>query len=125
MHNQLISRYNNDRMCSGLERVRPLNNIRAVVPEGYFPKIIRSTNNRTYPARVANSFLQDVNRTEAVVELADVERWISRIYQSIDQGFVTDTNGGRISLSGRGGIDTLGNIVEASALSPNKLLVMT
>lgn len=122
MHNQVINRYNVERMCARMERVRPLNNIRAIVPEGYFPKIIRSSNNRSYPARHPNSLLQDVNRPEAVVELADIERWRDRIYQAIDQGYVIGANGQQISLSGPTGIDILANIVEASALSPNKVL---
>lgn len=124
MHNQIINRYNNDRMCNGLERVKPLNNLRVAVPEGYFPKIIRSSNNRAYPPRHANSLLSDVNRVEddTVVELGDIERWRDRIYQAIDQGHVVDMGGRQISLLGNDGIDVLGNIVEASSLSPNRLL---
>lgn len=121
MHNQVIHRYNVERMCSGLQRVKPLN-IRAVVPEAYFPKIIRSTNNRSYPARSPNSLLQDVNRTETVVSLADIERWTDLIYKAIDQGFAVGANGQQISLRGSNGIDILGNMVESSSLSPNQLL---
>lgn len=122
MHNQVVHRYNVERMCARLERVKPLNNIRAIVPEAYFPKIIRSSNNRSYPARAPNSLLQDVNRTETVVALADIERWRDRIYQAIDQGYAISANGQQISLRGFNGIDILGNIVESSSLSPNKLL---
>lgn len=122
MHNQTVIRYNVDRMCNGLERVVPLNNLRAIIPEAYFPKIVRSSNNRSYPARSANSLLQDVNRTEVVVQLADMERSRERIYQAIDRGFVVGTNGQQTSLMGRDGIDILGNIVEASILSPNPTL---
>lgn len=87
---QIIARYNVDRFCSGLGRVRPLTNLREAVPEAYFPKIIRSSNNRAYPPRVANTVLSDVNRVDdnAIVEVADLERWRDRIYQAIDQGFV-------------------------------------
>jgi tyrosinase len=34
MHTQIISRYNVARICNGLARVAPLNNLRAPVPEG-------------------------------------------------------------------------------------------
>lgn len=122
MHNQVVHRYNVERMCAGLERVRPLNNIRAIVPEAYFPKIVRSSNNRSYPARPANSLLQDVNRTETVVALSDIERWRDRVYLAIDQGFAVGANGQQISLRGPNGIDILGNIIECSSLSPNKSL---
>ncbi len=122
MHNQVIVRYNVDRICARLEKAKPLTNLRTVIPEAYFPKIIRSKLNRAYPPRVANMTLQDVNRIDAVVEVADIERWRDRVYQAIDQGQVVDTNGKIISLSGLRGIDILGDIVESSALSPNKLL---
>lgn len=120
MHNQTVIRYNVDRMCSSLERVKPLNNLRAFIPEAYFPKIVRSSNNRSYPARVANSFLQDVNRTEVVVTMAEMERCQNRIYQAIDQGYAIGANGQQIPLNGPNGIDILANIVESSSLSPNR-----
>lgn len=122
MHNQVIQRYNIDRICARLEKAKPLTNIRSIIPEAYFPKIIRSKLNRAYPPRVANMTLQDVNRSDAVVEVADIERWRDRIYQAIDQGYVVDSNGKTITLSGLKGIDILGDVVESSALSPNKLL---
>ncbi|KAG4073757.1 hypothetical protein HA402_000981 [Bradysia odoriphaga] len=122
MHNQVIARYNVDRICARLEKAKPLTNIRSIIPEAYFPKIIRSKLNRAYPPRVANMTLQDVNRTDAVVEVADIERWRDRIYNAIDQGQVIDSKGKAISLNGLQGIDILGDIVESSALSPNKLV---
>lgn len=79
-------RYNNERFCNGLQRVKPLNNLRERIPEGYYPKIIRSLNNRPYPARPDNALLQDINRDDNVIEIADLERWRDRIHQAIDQG---------------------------------------
>lgn len=122
MHNQVIARYNVDRLCVRLEKAKPLTNVRSIIPEAYFPKIIRSKLNRAYPPRVANMTLQDVTRDDAMVEVADIERWRDRIYQAIDEGQVVDSNGKTISLRGLQGIDILGDIVESSALSPNKLL---
>lgn len=90
MHNQIIARYNLDRYANGLPRVRPFNNFREPIVEAYFPKIIRSTNNRAYPPRVANTVLSDVNRVgnNSVVEIGDLERSRDRIYDAIDRGFV-------------------------------------
>lgn len=92
MHSQIIARYNNERFCNRLGRVQPLNNLREPIPEGYFPKIIRSVNNRAYPSRVDNSTLKDLNRVEddTYVEVADLERWRDRIHQAIDQGHVVE-----------------------------------
>lgn len=87
---QIIARYNVERFGNRLGRAIPLTNLREAIPEGYFPKIIRSSNNRAYPPRVSNARLSDVNRVDddAIVEIGDLERWRDRIYQAIDQGFV-------------------------------------
>lgn len=55
MHAQIIARYNVERLCNRLKRVVVLNNLREAVPEAYFPKMIRSSNNRSYPPRTANT----------------------------------------------------------------------
>lgn len=115
MHNQLIARYNIERMSNNMKRVARLNNLREIIPEGYFPKIIRSSNNRAYPPRISNCRLLDINRDGAVVEVGDLERWRDRIYEAIDSGFATSTTGERIPMT----IDLLGDIVEASDRNPN------
>nr|XP_016929103.1 phenoloxidase 2 [Drosophila suzukii] len=110
MHHQILARYNVERFCNNLKRVQPLNNLRTEIPEGYFPKILSSLNNRTYPARVTNQLLNDVNREDANIEISDVERWRDRVLAAIDQGYVEDPSGNRTSLD----IDILGNMIEAT-----------
>ena len=145
MHSQLIARYNIDRFCNRLGRVRALTNLREPIPEAYFPKLQRTTTNTSYPPRFANALLRDVDRPEdqTTVEVADLERWRDRIYEAIDQGFVVNvsewrfsgpglfnnspsflyqTQGQRIPLDEVRGIDILGDLVEASDLSPNQTL---
>lgn len=120
---QLTARYNNERFCNRLERVKPLNNLRERIIEGYFPKIIRGVNNRAYPARFDNSILRDLNRDDDTVEIADLMRWTDRVHQAIDQGFVLEYGTNRqIPLNETNGINILGDIVEASSLSPNRQL---
>lgn len=97
MHNQIIARYNVDRMSAGLPKVRPLNNFREPITEAYFPKIIRSSNNRSYPPRVSNTVLADVSRVDennnvTEVQVGDLERWRDRIFEAIDKGFVVDVS---------------------------------
>ncbi|XP_043646065.1 phenoloxidase 2 [Drosophila teissieri] len=113
MHHQILARYNVERFCNNLKKVLPLNNLRVEIPEGYFPKILSSTNNRTYPARVTNQKLRDVDRQDGRVEISDVERWRDRVLAAIDQGYVEDTSGNRTPLDAVRGIDILGNMVEA------------
>ena len=108
MHSQIIARYNVDRVGNKLARVVDLSNLRTPLPEAYFPKMIRSSNNRAYPGRVENSVLRDMNRTEATVAVADLERWRDRILEAIDAGSVMDTRGNRIQLTEENGIDILG-----------------
>ncbi|KAH8307248.1 hypothetical protein KR044_008442, partial [Drosophila immigrans] len=120
MHHQILARYNVERFCNNLKRVLPLNNLRDEVAEGYFPKILSSVNNRTYPARISNQLLRDVDRPDGTIEISEVERWRDRVLGAIDQGFVEDTSGNRIPLDEKRGIDILGNLVEAApALSVN------
>lgn len=71
--------------------MKPLNNLRESVREGYFPKIVRGLNNRAYPGRHANALLHDVNRGDDSCEIADIERWRDRIHEAIDQGLYTQT----------------------------------
>lgn len=100
-----------------------MNNFRERIPEGYFPKIVRSLNNRAYPGRPNDLFLQDVNRDDDQIEIAELERWRDRIFQAIDQGYVVEQGTNRqIPLDETTGIDVLANIVESNALSPNRQL---
>ncbi|XP_053676143.1 phenoloxidase 8 [Anopheles nili] len=124
MHSQLIARYNIERFCTRLKKVRHLTNFREPIVEAYFPKMIRSSNNRSYPARGANITLQDIDRIDngTIVSVNDLERWRDRIHEAIDQGFVLDTAGNRIPLDEQRGIDILGDVVEASSLTPNRQL---
>lgn len=92
MHHQIIARYNVERFCNGLAKIKILNNVREPIAEGYFPKIMSSLNNRTYPGRSAFTKLHDIDREDAKLEIADLERWANRIIQAIDQGFVTDVS---------------------------------
>ncbi|XP_061391535.1 phenoloxidase 2-like [Musca vetustissima] len=119
MHHQIIARYNVERFCNHLKRVEVINNFRAPIADGYFPKLLSSVNNRTYPGRVANAVLRDMKRPNNVVDVADLERWRDRIMAAIDQGYVQDTAGKRYPLDEVKGIDLLGDIVEASSLSIN------
>lgn len=88
MHHQVQARYNAERFCNGLARVKPLNNLHAPIEGGYYPKITNSSNNRTFPARIPNTILQDIDREDVKLQLSELERWANRIIQAIDEGFV-------------------------------------
>ena len=48
-----------------------------------------------------------------------MERWRARFLEAIQQGFYIDPRGQRFPLDEVTGIDHLGNMLDASSLSPN------
>lgn len=85
-----MARYNVERYCNDMDLVKPLDNFRENIPEGYFPKIMRSVNNRTYAGRHEGATLKDIARGDLQVSVGDMERWRDRIYAAIDAGFIYD-----------------------------------
>lgn len=51
-----------------------------------------------------------------------MERWREKILEAINQGSVINASGARLPLDETTGIDIVGNMLEASDLSPNKAL---
>lgn len=124
MHQQIIARYNYERFSNRLNRVSRLNNFRTPIPEGYFPKLDSLVASRSWPARISGAVLKDLNREldQVRLDISDLERWRERFLEAINQGSVVNTAGARIPLDERTGIDVLGNMMEASILTPNAQL---
>ncbi|XP_063707043.1 phenoloxidase 2-like [Culicoides brevitarsis] len=126
MHQQMVARYNFERLGNQLARVKRFNNFREPIPEGYFPKMDNSVASRAWPARADNSVLQDLNRELDQIrqDVSDLERWRDRILEAIHQQAAVNESGQRIPLVADGstdsGIDVLGNMIESSILSPNR-----
>ncbi|CAG4933311.1 unnamed protein product [Colias eurytheme] len=117
MHQQIIARYNGERLNNSLARVKKFSNWNEPIEEGYFPKLDSLTSSRGWPPRQANMRWQDLNRPVdgLNVTIADMQRWRRNIEDAIATGLVTLPNGSTRELD----IDTLGNMMEASVLSPN------
>ncbi|KAL3272975.1 hypothetical protein HHI36_014432 [Cryptolaemus montrouzieri] len=122
MHQQVIARYNAERLCNHLRRVERLINLREPIKEAYFPKLDSLVSSRSYPSRVANQVITNINREldQIQVDIDDMERWRDRIYSAIQQGYVQTESGQQVTLTENEGIDILGNIIESSILSPNQ-----
>uniref|UniRef100_A0A1I8Q7Q8 tyrosinase n=1 Tax=Stomoxys calcitrans TaxID=35570 RepID=A0A1I8Q7Q8_STOCA len=122
MHQQVIARYNLERFSNNLARVERLNTFREPIAEGYFPKMDSLVSSRAWPPRFENTKLRDLNRDldQINLDVADMERWRERILESIHRGFVVDASGNPMPLDERSGIDLLGNMLEASIMSPNQ-----
>lgn len=113
--------YNFERLCNRLSRVKRFINWQEPIPEGYFPKLDSLVASRTWPARTAGATLKDINRPvdQLNFDIQDLQRWRDRIFDAIHTGTVMDSRGNRQDLTENGGIDVLGNMVEASILTPN------
>lgn len=61
-HLQIIARYNLERFCNNLPRVKRFNNLRDPIEEGYFPKLDSLVASRAWPSRPANTKISDLNR---------------------------------------------------------------
>uniref|UniRef100_A0A1Y9HAL1 Tyrosinase copper-binding domain-containing protein n=1 Tax=Anopheles farauti TaxID=69004 RepID=A0A1Y9HAL1_9DIPT len=122
MHQQLLARYQVDRYAHGLGQLEPLVNLRGPIREPYYPKLLRSANNRTFCARYPNMTLSDVSRSadRLDVSITGTEMALARVKEAIDAGFAVNGNGERVPLDDARGIDFLGNLVERSALSINR-----
>ncbi|XP_014276959.1 phenoloxidase 1 [Halyomorpha halys] len=124
MHQQIMARYNMERLCNNLARVKRLINLREPLEEGYFPKLDSLVSSRNWPPRFSNTKLSDIYREidQIKFDLQDLERWRDRIFAAIHSGTVVDEQGQFLELSETRGIDILGNLLEASILSTNRNL---
>lgn len=96
-------------------------NWREPIPEGYFPKLDSLVASRSFPSRATGAVLRNIDREidDLRFDIDDLVRWRDRIYDSIHSGSVTNARGETVLLTEKEGIDILGNMIEASILSPN------
>uniref|UniRef100_A0A6P7G6C7 Phenoloxidase 1-like n=1 Tax=Diabrotica virgifera virgifera TaxID=50390 RepID=A0A6P7G6C7_DIAVI len=122
MHQQIMARYNFERLCNGLKRVEKFTNFNDPILEAYYPKLNSMVANRNYPARVSNMRWQNLQRDleEVFVDVEQMERWRHRIYNAIHRGYARDKKRDPVELTENDGIDILGNMVESSILSPDR-----
>ncbi|KAF7284741.1 hypothetical protein GWI33_021611 [Rhynchophorus ferrugineus] len=122
MHQQVMARYNFERLCNGMQRTERLIDWDRPIKEAYFPKLDSLVASRSWPSRVTNQTLQNVRREVdgIIVDVDDLKRWRDRIYNAIHSGAVRDKSGNSVPLTATEGIDILGNIVESSVISINR-----
>ncbi|XP_066260110.1 phenoloxidase 1 [Euwallacea similis] len=122
MHQQIVSRYNFERLCNNMQRVERFIDWDGPIKEAYFPKLDSLVASRAWPPRVTGQKLQNLRREVDGINLDvdDMKRWKDRIYNAIHSGVVRDRTGTDIQLTENEGIDVLGNLVESSILSTNR-----
>ncbi|OXA57671.1 Phenoloxidase 3 [Folsomia candida] len=119
-----MARYDAERLGNGLSRVRPLRPDDPVLKEGYFSKLTDSTSGRVWGTRQENTPLTNINREDdtslptgtRTISMETFQKYRDRIMEAIDKMTYLAENGQRQPLN----IDILGDIVEASNLSPNR-----
>ncbi|XP_055535219.1 phenoloxidase 8-like [Wyeomyia smithii] len=121
MHRQIVARYNTERFCNFLPPTVPLRNLREPIPEPYYPKILNSATNVTYPARHKNMTLTHMSRPadDAVATVLEIESYTGRFMEAAKSGEVVLPNEERMKLNEVTGIDVLANLLENSILSVN------
>ncbi|KAJ8971928.1 hypothetical protein NQ314_000471 [Rhamnusium bicolor] len=122
MHEQIMARYNFERLANKLKRVERFIDWKSEITEAYFPKLDSLVASRSWPARVANQRLNNLRREvdQIVLDIDDLERWRDKIFEAINSGVVRSDKGKDIQLTEFEGIDILGNMIESSILSPNR-----
>jgi tyrosinase len=90
MHHQMLARYNVERFANYLPLTKDLS-LDEPIEEGYFPKITQTATKRSYPGRPALTQLRDmVQEDNNVVYLSEMKRWLNRLYNAVESGFVYD-----------------------------------
>ncbi|XP_026730285.1 phenoloxidase subunit 1-like [Trichoplusia ni] len=122
MHQQVIARFDIERLCNDLPRVKRYFDFKEPVEEAYFPKLDSMVAGRTWPYRHAGTMLRDLDRPLELIklEISDLERWRERFIHAVESSSVMLPNGVTIPLDEETGIDILGNIMESSAISVNR-----
>jgi tyrosinase len=88
MHQQIIARYNVERLCNELPRVVPLTDLKKPILEGYFPKLDSMVASRSWPPRTSNALMADIARKadEMDMKVENLELWRSKFLEAINQG---------------------------------------
>lgn len=105
MHQQMLARYDTERRAFGLDRVAPLEDYRAPIPEGY------DANLENFSHRRPDELLRDVRLNQSTVyAVDDHEERRDRHVRAAEEGFYR-LNGHRPALTP----DLLGSTLEANA----------
>ncbi|GAC1394290.1 MAG: hypothetical protein NVS4B11_31750 [Ktedonobacteraceae bacterium] len=106
MHQQMLARYDTERLALDMARVIALSDYTAPIPEGYDPgPNVQSAQGTPYVARPAGMQLSDLQEHS----LADFATQRDRLRAAIDSGFLTQ-NGAQVPIT----VDLLGATIEAS-----------
>ncbi|GAB0094223.1 Hemocyanin, N-terminal [Sergentomyia squamirostris] len=123
VHQQIVARYNFERLCNGLPRTMRLSNFEKPIEEPYFPKLNSTVSSKSYSSRYADSYLSDIyrDRDKLTCDLSALPRWRDRILDACDRGFAVcpAADNKVVPLDADNGIEILGNMIQSSHQSVN------
>ncbi|CRK98947.1 CLUMA_CG012103, isoform A [Clunio marinus] len=122
MHQQVMARYNAERLSNNMAAVDRWTDFRGPIREGYFPKLDTLVANRSWPARPDGTTPSSLvrNADDLRLDIGELERARDRLLQAVNNGFANTSRNQRVPLDEVNGINILGNMVESSILSPNR-----
>lgn len=126
MHQQIMARYNSERISNGMSKVENFSDFGASIREGYFPKLGTLVANRSWPGRNDDTVPASVIREDEDIriDIDDMKTYLARYREVVEKGFVVVTAGDgeseEVPLDEYYGIDILGNLMESTLLSPNQ-----
>lgn len=115
MHQQMVARYNCERLSNSMNRVLPLQDYQRKLL-GYFPHMTSQVTGVHIGSRPEGLRMRDT----PTISIQEMEVWMFRILEAIDLESVRNSSGSMISLNNEEGIDILGAVVEASSDSVNR-----
>ncbi|HEU4965263.1 MAG TPA: tyrosinase family protein [Bacilli bacterium] len=99
MHEQMVARYDAERLAVGLPRVKPFDDLTAPIAEGYDSTPARDQEDKLYPPRNAGSKLP--TEVEAMhLKLSDLQGWTENLMGAIKEGHFSynDDKGNPVTL---------------------------
>lgn len=111
---QLVARYNLERLSNGLDNVKQVN-LDGKINNGVFTNL-RYTNGIQFPNRMNYQDVKNQNTQKLVTLIKDFE---NRYQQAIDQGYVETLNREKISLKNNDGFNTLGDLLQGNPNNVN------
>ncbi|MDB2439450.1 hypothetical protein N9W89_12110 [Hellea sp.] len=114
MHQQMLARYDAERMAAGIGRVVPFSNYTDDITVGYDAGdlIISGQQYKPRPANVAWQNMRDFSVADSIINR-------NIISQDIGSGTLTNAQGQAVPLSGREGSDIIGDAVEPTIKNIN------
>lgn len=79
-------RYDLNRLAQRIAPLRPLDNFREIIVEGYFSNMTTNTSSYNIPPRQDYTCMHDLSD----VKVNDLERWYNRLMEAIDNGACVD-----------------------------------